>query len=168
MQKLITIEDVNLKSMAVEIKALTVNGKQMTLSVFRQLPHLSIWDNMFEQIGTPWGRVLYFWGNNKDCNGFQVVWQKGDQLFRSVHWVPHIENICRRDADSLETEIYELEQQSFKYYKPDTIREKERVSRIMAAKQELECSKKARDNKFLRLKAAYAMLEQLPQLFIAM
>ena len=163
-QKIITIEDVSLKSMAVEIKALTVSGKQMTLSVFRQLPRVSIWNNLFEQIGTPWGRVLYFWGDAKDCDGFQVVWQRDSQLFRSLHWQPKQYSVDCAAINKLESEIYELQAHSFKYY---SIYKRDE-QRLMDATRELERAKKDRDNQLNALKAAYSKLETLPQLFIAM
>ena len=167
MQRLITIEDVNLKSMVVEINALTVSGKQMTLSVFRQLPCVPIWNDMLEQIGVPWGRVLYFWGDNKDCNGFQVVYQKDNQLFRSIHWAPNIFSVDNGPVNILEREIYHLQGQSFKF-NPDKSLEQAREARVVAATQELERAKQERENKFYRFKKAYSKLEQLPQLFIAM
>lgn len=80
--KIINIEDVNLKTMQVEIKALTVNGKQMTLSVFRQIPHASIFDDEIEIKGTPWGTVNYFWKDNEAW--LHLIWQKNDRLFRDL------------------------------------------------------------------------------------
>lgn len=102
MSKLINISDVKLKSLSVEIKALTVNGKQMTLAVFRQLPARELWDKQFKLLGIPWGRVRYFWGEDKDCTGFQVVWQDADILYRSMHYQPRpvVEYTRKRDLEN--------------------------------------------------------------------
>jgi hypothetical protein len=66
----------------VEIKTLTLSGKQMTLAVFRQLKQeLLMGKNGFK--GKLWGTVHYC---DRDCRGIEhvhVVWQKGPELRRS-------------------------------------------------------------------------------------
>lgn len=82
--RLVNIEDAKVKTLTVELKALTVSGKQMTLSTFRQLPVEDIWTDWPEDPGfrgIPWGRVLYFWGGQIP-RGFHLVWQDADELFR--------------------------------------------------------------------------------------
>lgn len=78
----ITAHEAVVRTASVEVKALTISGKQVTLSVFRQLPEESLLDNEANLRGLPWGKVNYFWG---DCqpNHLHVVWQSGDRLFRS-------------------------------------------------------------------------------------
>jgi hypothetical protein len=88
MSVLVQIEDAKLKSLHVEIKALAVNGKQMTLAVFRQLPELDIWRDFdcgdCALIGLPWGRVNYRWtSDGADGPGYWLVWQKTDVLYRA-------------------------------------------------------------------------------------
>jgi len=155
MPKLIQIEDVKLKSMSVEIRAMTVSGKQMTLAIFRQLPGRSIWDADFRLLGAPWGRVLYFWGGDKDCTGFQVVWQDGKELFRSVHWKPEL---------SYHSEVRKLERRLGEMRKAvdGGYARYGEVSDMLALRLQEE-----RDA-FERHERAYAELENLPQLFIAM
>ena len=77
--KLIQIEDAKLKTLTVEIKSLVINGKQMTLAVFRQLPEESIFDDEMNLRGVPWGLVRYRIDGN---NNPHVLWQNDDVLFR--------------------------------------------------------------------------------------
>jgi hypothetical protein len=79
--RLVDIEDVNLKTLSVEIKALAVSGKQMTLSVFRQLPNEPILNDNIDLRGTAWGHVNYFWKENE--GDLHLVWQINDKLCRS-------------------------------------------------------------------------------------
>ena len=72
-----------LKTASVEVKALTLNGKQVTLSVFRQLQEEVIIDPDTALLrGVPWGKVNYFWG---ECSPdhLHIVWQQGNELRRS-------------------------------------------------------------------------------------
>ena len=75
-----------IKTAAVEIRALIVSGKQVTLAVFRQLDDedLIVWhEGEFVLAGIPWGRVNYHPDQCNATNHFHVVWQKEDQLLRS-------------------------------------------------------------------------------------
>jgi hypothetical protein len=80
----ITTHEASIKTATVEVKALTISGKQVTLSVFRQLPDEDLIDPETGQLtGEPWGRVNYFWGNCTAAAHLHVVWQKGDELRRA-------------------------------------------------------------------------------------
>jgi len=88
-QRKIDTEQAEIKTTTVEIKSLTVNASKMTLSVFRQIPEepLLVFDEVicgFNLAGVPWGRVNYYWGDDKDHNGIHVLWLKGTELKRSV------------------------------------------------------------------------------------
>ena len=80
----VLIKDATIRTVAVEIKSLTVEGRQVTLSVFRQFDGEDVVD--FETLtlkGKIWGRVNY----HVDCKGLpsnhiHLVWQKGDELRR--------------------------------------------------------------------------------------
>ena len=87
MAQVINIQDAKLKTLSVEIKALTVNGKQMTLSVFRQLPEANIFDGEGRLRGTAWGFVRHRWGDMPD-GAIHVVWQRGESLcrFATYEW----------------------------------------------------------------------------------
>ncbi len=86
----LTVHNAEVKTAAVEIKALTVSGKQVTLAVFRQLreePLISV-DGTFN--GDPWGVVNYHPDKCADGNEhWHVVWQHGSDLLRCrVNHVP--------------------------------------------------------------------------------
>jgi len=84
MTKTITAHEATVKTATVDVKALTISGRQVTLSVFRQLKDEPILDEdtvMFR--GVPWGMVNYFWGDcAKASEHLHIVWQKGDELRR--------------------------------------------------------------------------------------
>jgi hypothetical protein len=69
------------KTASVEIKALTVEGKQMTLAVFRQLEVEQLISEDGSLRGVPWGRVNYL---RNSADELHVVWQKGDELRRCL------------------------------------------------------------------------------------
>ena len=80
----ITVQEAQLRTAAVEIKSLTIKGKQMTLAVFRQLEDDDvIEEETGELVGTIWGRVNYFWGECKEGDHLHIVWQYGDELRRA-------------------------------------------------------------------------------------
>lgn len=83
--RIITAREATIKTTAVEVKALTISGRQVTLSVFRQLKDEAILDEDTVQLrGVPWGIVNYFWGDcAKASEHLHVVWQKGDELRRA-------------------------------------------------------------------------------------
>jgi len=99
MKKKVTVNEAALNVVGVSIKVIQIGKKQMTLSVFRQLPNEPVWDS--EQLrprGQVWGRVNYFWDK---CGCFSqielgdrtlyglardpthIVWQLGAELRRS-------------------------------------------------------------------------------------
>jgi len=84
--KAISVHDATVKTAVVEIKTLTISGKQVTLAVFRQLPEENLIDPKTGQLnGIAWGRVNYHPDKCADDGipHMHVVWQKGDQLRRS-------------------------------------------------------------------------------------
>jgi hypothetical protein len=140
------VEQVAVSTVTVEIKTLTLGRKQMTLSVFRQLPRRSIFDPEECLLrGTPWGRVNYFWAGgcatfvDNDCRYYSpdhlhVVWQDGPKLFRACVYEDWAHNAGVR---------------SF-------------LDRLPA-----DCRAEHRDCVILGWPAIYAQLEALDQLFIA-
>lgn len=88
----ISAQEAIIKTATVEIRTLTLNGKQMTLSVFRQLREESVIDEeTLELRGQPWGTVNYH--PDAECKAgrphLHVVWQKGNELRRaSVLQIP--------------------------------------------------------------------------------
>jgi hypothetical protein len=90
----ISVHEASLSTFSVEIKAVIVARRQMTLSVFRQLHEEHLIDYVGEDpddpeiglLGKPWGLVNYFWKDlgNLPPRAVHVVWQKGNQLRRAI------------------------------------------------------------------------------------
>ena len=87
----VTIREATVQTMQVEIKALKVGKKQVTMGLFRQLPLAPLIDPETVQLhGIPWGHVLYWWdgagiarqGGAEDY--LHMVWQDGDTLRRAI------------------------------------------------------------------------------------
>jgi hypothetical protein len=82
--KQLTTQNASITTVAVEVKALTISGKQVTLSVFRQLQEEPLISNEGTLHGVPWGYVNYHPDKCSDEGPhWHVVWQQGDQLRRS-------------------------------------------------------------------------------------
>jgi hypothetical protein len=83
----IKAEEAQIKTATVEIKILTVSGKQMTLAVYRQIKEENIFINPEQPYegtkGPCWGIINY---HTKDCDlgarHLHLVWQKGKHLRR--------------------------------------------------------------------------------------
>lgn len=81
----LTVETAEITTAAVEIKTLTVRGKQVTLAVFRQLQSSSLVSPAGELLGTPWGTVNYHPDKcADDREHLHVVWQRGTELRRAT------------------------------------------------------------------------------------
>lgn len=90
MNRVINVHDASIKTATVEIKSLTVSGRQVTMGVFRQLLNEDVIDPATATLrGIPWGTVNYFPKPCQDADHLHVVWQKGDELRRAcVHRLP--------------------------------------------------------------------------------
>lgn len=92
MIKQLNVENAVIKTATVEIKTLTLSGKQVTLAVYRQLPECDVldvdWDEEDKAIitlrGTPWGLVNYCLPGCSKERHLHVVWQDEDTLYRST------------------------------------------------------------------------------------
>lgn len=83
--KTITTQEASIKTATVEVKTLTLGGKQMTLSVFRQLQEEELIDMETGQFrGLPWGTVNYHPDCRTGAEHLHVVWQKGSALRRAT------------------------------------------------------------------------------------
>jgi hypothetical protein len=83
----LTVQNAEIKTAAVELKTLTVSGKQVTLAVFRQLIEAPLINHDGSLNGVAWGTVNYCPG--KTCSiehgkHWHVVWQEGTELRRSA------------------------------------------------------------------------------------
>lgn len=94
--KTLTVHNAEIHTATVEIRTLTISGKQVTLAVFRQLEQVNWLDANGDPRGMPWGRVNYCpggacwaqyvsdgWGGT-ERNGWHLhlVWQSGTELRR--------------------------------------------------------------------------------------
>lgn len=104
----LTVHNAEIKTAAVEIRTLTISGKQVTLSVFRQLQDSDLVGEDGTLLGVPWGSVNYHPDKVRDredsdpwsgrapklipCQRaalhLHVVWQEGAELRRSLVFNP--------------------------------------------------------------------------------
>ena len=83
----LTVQNAQVSTASVEIKTLTLSGKQVTLAVFRQLIEAPLIKEGGRLNGVAWGTVNYHpdrCGDDTTAH-WHVVWQLGDELRRS--WV---------------------------------------------------------------------------------
>lgn len=113
----ITTREATVRTATVSVKVLTLDKRQVTLSVFRQLINedLMYWneDGSMSFAGVPWGTVNYFWPGcgiedwmSRDPH-LHVVWQKGDELRRAC--VPSARNVAPSHKQSYAMRFRELE-----------------------------------------------------------
>ena len=98
---------VQISKAVVSIKVVTVDRKQMTLAVFRQLPQVSAsyWDACDDrEEAEPWGTVNY----HSDCrpehrlnSHLHLLWQAGDNLYRSIIMEPVLHSYLRDGLRSM-------------------------------------------------------------------
>lgn len=87
MSKALTVHNAEIKTAAVEIRTLTISGKQVTLAVFRQLREEPLIADDGTLNGVPWGIVNYHpdkCGGSNSREHWHVVWQRGAELLRSA------------------------------------------------------------------------------------
>jgi hypothetical protein len=84
----ITTREAVVRTATISVKVLTIEKRQVTLAVFRQLKQGEILDfNTGQLRGVPWGVVGYHPGApclTSDEPHLHVVWQQGDELRRST------------------------------------------------------------------------------------
>lgn len=102
MARVLTARNAVINTAAVQIKTLTVAGKQVTLAVFRQLIEEHIFDFEAGALrGVGWGHVRYLIDQPAE-KAIHLVWQRGEDLRRCIlerdlkqhHWT-------RQRADNL-------------------------------------------------------------------
>ncbi len=97
MTKILTTQNARITTAAVEVKTLTISGKQVTQSVFKQLYEQRLFIGPEAQ-GVPWGVVNYCptsgcKSSDREVSAYgplpahmHVVWQMGDELRRTTIW----------------------------------------------------------------------------------
>lgn len=108
MKEKLTALNATITTASVEVKTLTISGKQVTLAVFRQLPHRTLIDpDTLDFRGIPWGHVNYHPGmctrHFPPREHLHVVWQSEaclhvDTVYRSREWA-RIEELKRMQDD---------------------------------------------------------------------
>lgn len=82
MNKIITTDEAKIRTASVEIKTLTINGRKVTQSLFRQMPVEDIiCRDSCTLKGVPWGWINYLTERPGDIN---LVWQSGNELRRCL------------------------------------------------------------------------------------
>jgi hypothetical protein len=82
MGKQLTVHNATINTAAVEVKTLTISGKQVTLAVFRQLREEQLIAKDGTLNGQPWGYVNYHPDKCDEPGHRHYVWQRGDELLR--------------------------------------------------------------------------------------
>jgi len=93
--KQLTTQNATITTAAVEVKTLTMSGKQVTLAVFRQLKEEPLIGEDGTLNGEPWGAINY---HPDKCSAaadhLHVVWQKGTELRRAyVDGAPNFDRV---------------------------------------------------------------------------
>lgn len=84
--------------LGVSVKAIRIDRKQMSQSVFRQIINEPIIDEETAEFkGQPWCTVNYFFEDCVKGTHYHVVWLKGDELRRECVWNPN-----RRQGDAID------------------------------------------------------------------
>lgn len=79
----LTVHNAEVRTATVEVKTLTVSGRQVTLAVFRQLREQTLIADSGTLNGVPWGTVNYHPDKCADTDPhWHVVWQRGTDLLR--------------------------------------------------------------------------------------
>lgn len=106
---MLNVHEAQITTATVQIRTLTVSGKQVTLAVFRQLINDSWEDADCFPRGEPWGTVNYH--PDSACKDrdphLHVVWQLGDELRRAYLRKPFYRDLLvDGDADWLTVAVY--------------------------------------------------------------
>lgn len=76
-------EDAQITTATITIKTIRVGKRQLTQSVFRQLPRVDLLDEQTAKLnGDVWGWVNYYWGQEQ--GGTHFVLQHGQNLYRAL------------------------------------------------------------------------------------
>ncbi|MEU3622787.1 hypothetical protein BS329_09715 [Amycolatopsis coloradensis] len=107
----LTVQNAAIATASVEIKTLTVSGKQVTLAVFRQLLEQPLVLDDGTLAGQPWGVVNYHpdkCGNAAEH--WHIVWQDGSDLRRSRVQIKPSFDLFRPDEadDFIASCVYDL------------------------------------------------------------
>ena len=109
--------DATIRTTEVSIRCLVIGKKQLTLSIFRQIPSSPVLDPEGQARGKLWGRVNYAWkgcdqgkpGHGHHPDHYHVVWQNGGRLMRDCVRQRDYTKLGYRGGDmTLETAAFRL------------------------------------------------------------
>jgi len=122
--------EATVKTAIVEIKCLTVSGRQVTQSLFKQIPESDLIDeDSLTFRGVPWGRVNYHVGCSEYTGRhLHIVWQWGDELRRSCVAWNQGENLAKRQAGFPESWFWTAVLKSA--FEDEPLLDEERVSQL--------------------------------------
>ncbi|MEU3549317.1 hypothetical protein [Streptomyces longwoodensis] len=87
----LTPQNATITTATIQVRALTIGKKQVTLAVFRQLQETPLIKDDGNLLGEPWGIVNYHPDKCADAPAhLHVVWQYGDELLRSAVQMPGV------------------------------------------------------------------------------
>lgn len=90
MTRKLTPQNATITTATVEVKTLTIGGKQVTITLFRQLKEQPLVAEDGTLNGVPWGVVNYHPDKCREKpEHLHVVWQEGQALRRSSVQLPH-------------------------------------------------------------------------------
>jgi hypothetical protein len=92
----IKVEQATISTATITIRTLTIDRRQVTLAVFRQLEEQEPVDSSAKLLGIPWGRVNYHPDGCKRKGHVHVVWQTGDELRRGTLAEPCEPLVCHQ------------------------------------------------------------------------
>lgn len=107
----LTVRNAQVTTATVEIRTLTVSGKQVTQAVFRQLAESPVIDEATGELrGLPWGTVNYhpdpMCKHLSPDGHLHVVWQDGRQLRRSFTTPLSPRQVPQGDVNGLAQALY--------------------------------------------------------------
>ncbi|MFH9768460.1 hypothetical protein ACH4N4_19475 [Streptomyces microflavus] len=92
MSRQLTTQNATITTASIQVQALTIGKKQVTLAVFRQLEDANIINTLDAGLaGEPWGRVNYHPDKcADDKEHLHVVWEKDGELRRATVYEPSV------------------------------------------------------------------------------
>jgi len=180
MARALTVQNAEINTASITIRTLQVEGRQVTMGVFRQLPVENIIDgNSLTLKGVGWGHVNYLMDDSYDyrCSDktIHLVWQHGNELRRCyVHQTMKVPPFqFEKLPDNATTERLEhwakraLESSEKQYYL-DIVKRGEEERARWQAKRAVALGEYRREERWILARnALVAPLFDLPQLFIA-
>lgn len=114
----LTVQNAEIKTAAVEIRTLTISGKQVTLAVFRQLREEPLIAEDGALNGDPWGIVNYHPDKCGDGDShIHVVWQRGPELLRARVNAPWV---AGHECDAAQTFLHAAIHEGLRMHGPDS------------------------------------------------